>query len=265
MRKKEPLPNFRDTRLDAGLILSRYGNRLKLIEAVLVCLLPIVLSVLLAQLFQILKDLSGASEALLFLMDLGTFFLLALWQLFVTLPLFWGILRMAAHMARGEEVALSMMFAPFSKRALYRKTLKISLRPFFLTVLMVLVVRWTSDLSNAIEVTVVTAFLFAVLIVLEVLLWLWVLLRGFLVPYYAWMLSYKPINAWWENERRKKHFSRGGRMWLVCYVPWILLGFLTVGILLLADILPRMLVSYFLYANRLTEPSISNGGTECEQ
>ena len=114
-----------------------------------------------------------------------------------------------------------------------------------------------SILYDALAVAFDTAAAFVVIgnVVLWLLnvAWLLLALRGFLRL--SFLLQWRmPLLASGRANRQiaGKSFTGGGRWWL-CFLPRILLGFLTVGILLVADVIPRMLISYFRYAGRMTD------------
>lgn len=262
--EQKPLPDFRAARTDAGVILSKNGNRLKLMEGIAVCLLPVFLSVVLAELFQSVVGLATEKESVLFFAEVAVFCFSALFQLFFTLPLFAGLLGMAAGMARGEAVLLTDLFEPFSGKSSYRRALGLVVRPFLFTVGMVIVVRWTAGIFGAVGGAFWVAFLAAVVIVAEVILWLRILARGFFAALFVCFCGMPAADAWWKNDRMAGTAKRGGTVWLLCNLPRILLGLLTVGILLLADVFPRMCVSYFLYAGRMTDAVNSSEGTNHE-
>ena len=78
------------------------------------------------------------------------------------------------------------------------------------------------------------------------LLWAWLSMRSFLLPYFALSLPDAAVRM------RPYAVSVGARYW-IGFFPWIVLSFLTVGILLLADTLPRMLIAYFRLCRKLNE------------
>ena len=76
----------------------------------------------------------------------------------------------------------------------------------------------------------------------------WLLCGGFLTPFFRLC---RPPQAMRERMRPYAR-SVGLRYWLG-YLPWLALSLLSFCILLLADVLPRMLVSYFRLCRKLNE------------
>ena len=256
--EQTPLPDFRSARRCAGEILGERSNRLKLMEGIVVFLMPILLSVLLWELFsQILTAVDAEGAPAIVASVLFAVFL-SLFQLFLTLPLFFGLTGMAAGMAGGEYVSLADLFEPFGSGKAYRQTLCLAFRLFWTAGLLILAVWGTLAFFAAVGGgKLLPALLAGFLTVGEVIGWIVLAMRHF--PTLA-LVQREGMSL---REARKKtagvagRARRGGLLWAVCFLPWVLLGLLTVGILLLADIFPRMLISYFLYAGKLTDPANS--------
>lgn len=247
-------PDFRTAYREAGEILSRRSNRFKLIEGLLFFVTFFLFALLLREAcLQMAVALAVEQwEKVLFsivgdLLFWGCLFLVAA-------PLFIGLLSMAARMASGGEVFLTDLFLPFSGGKRYLRTL-IVLFPLYWKFA---VFCWFPGiLYDALAAVFgnVAAFVVIGNVVLWLLnvVWLLLALRGFVRL--SFLLQWRmPLLASRRANRQiaGKSFTGGGRWWL-CFLPRILLGFLTVGILLVADVIPRMLISYFRYAGRMTD------------
>ncbi len=252
--EQRALPDFRATRAKAGEILSQKSNRLKLTEAIIVCLLPVLLSVLLVQLFESVADLTLSGDAARTAAAIGFNCLLGLFHLFFTLPLLMGLFGMAAGMARGDSVSLTELFAPYANGAAYRQVLSLSLRLVLRVAALIFAVEGTLLLFRLFGRGILAlAILTAVLAVGEVIVWIALLLLRFRVLFFVCGERMPVREANRRAARVAKRSRRGGAVWLLSFLPWILLGLLTVGILLLADVIPRMCISYFLYTEQMTE------------
>lgn len=255
----KPLPAFRETRRQAGEILSQKSNRLKLIEGLLFCLTFFIFGALLEQTCLQIANLPGSDERMQWAAVILAKILFWGSQIFVTAPLVIGLLQMAQRMARGEEAFLADLFLPFRSGNAYSCALT-ALLPFFERFLLLFALPdllfgifellfGKSLLLSAIETVVL--FLLAVA-------WLLLALRGFVRL--CFLLSWKmPLRAARRANRQiaGTSFVGGGRFWLG-FLPWILLGFLTVGILLIADVIPRMMIFYFQYTGQMTDFAFSS-------
>ena len=251
----KPLPDFRAARVAAGDVLSRKSNRLKLIEGIVLCFMPVLLTVLLAQVFGSVLAFVAADDVARPIAAIVFNCVSALLQLFFTLPLVVGLLGMAARMVEGEYVSLVDLFEPFSSGKSYRKTLAIAFRWFWTFGLLTVAVRLTIGLFRVLgRVHILIAIPVAFLCVAEVILWIvFVWLRRFVTISFFFSGRMPLRKARRAARNMAGQSQKGGVVWLLCFLPWIILGLLTVGILLLADVLPRMCVSYYLYCDQLTK------------
>ena len=55
----------------------------------------------------------------------------------------------------------------------------------------------------------------------------------------------------------RKRRPRGGVRFAIGFLPWILLGILTLGVMLLWEVLPSMAVAYFRYCRQLKENGLN--------
>ena len=254
-----PLPDFRSARVAAGGILSRKSNRLKLMEGIVVCLMAILLSFLLSGLFRAVVNLTRPENTAETISRILFEAFIALYYLFAVLPLLIGLSGMAAKMAKDASVSLAELFSPFSGGKAYRVALRSAFRFFWTVGLMILAVRGTLALfdlwieRSGVGIAVLAGFT----VVGEVILWLVLAMRQFPTLSLILFCGMTVRDARSRTRSMKKRARKGGLVWLLSFLPWILLGLLTFGILLLCDILPRMCISYFLYSDQLTESVIS--------
>ena len=251
--------NFRRANEEASVILFRRSNRLKLVEGLLFCATAFIFALLLREAClqmaaKLTKTVTGTA-----LLALTGDLLFWLFSFFVVAPLCLGFLQMAARMANDEEVFLPELFLPLLSGKAFGSSL-LTLFPFY----------WKISLFSLLPNILfeVLKFYFGkplwlvlsggfVLIILHIV-WLLLALRAFVRL--SFLLQWRmPLLAAGRANRQiaGKSFSGGGVWWL-CYLPRILLGFLTIGILLIADVIPRMMISYFRYAGRMTEYAFSS-------
>jgi hypothetical protein len=176
----------------------------------------------------------------------------------VILPLFWGVLGLSGQIVRGKTPVLADVFLPFSGKVAYRRAIWLSF-------------SWlwrVGGTAGVVALTYSLALYFAggslpggilcgVLIVLELTLGFVLLLRWF--PVAAVALSCEEYSAeeiLREASRFRKAQPFAGFYFFMGFLPLLALGVLTVGILLLADVLPRMCVGYFQYCNFMTDSLI---------
>ncbi len=231
---------FKKLHRSAGEVLAANANRLRLIEACMICAVPLMLLFLISSMLQggVAELLSQALAVRVWAVELAFGAFVLLFVFFLLLPLFAGLLWMAARMEAGEETELPELFAPFSSGTAYRAALTSSWSVLW---------RIGLPIAGGIGIWQGMAWLFAgkpvggvlaVLLMLPLLsLWLILIMGGFWKPYVILLRTR-------EHERMCPYArSMGFRFWLG-WLPWLLLSWLTVGILLLADVLPRMLISY---------------------
>lgn len=253
-------PSFRHAYTEAGDVLSKNGRRLVLIEAWMISLilLPLyVLTYMTLDLILCVPFLESPSWLLLYQGDLYGMLAGAI-TLFLTVPLLLGIFLMASRAERGEDIALFELFAPFSTRAAYRRCLGLSFGFCWRVGLLVWTVSLTYRITEALfSGSVPAGVICALLILCEITVGLSLLLRSFFVLFAA---TQKPMCACSDPRAEGFRMGRtcyaGGTVFTICMVPRLLLGLLTVGILLLADTLPRMCVAYFRYCRYINERMI---------
>jgi hypothetical protein len=255
------MPELSTVGKDAADLLAQNGNRLLLIEAIAVSLVPVSLYVTWNAIFTsvlALPTLAGNEAALLWVRiayGVGN----ALLTLFLTLPLLVGLFGLAARIERGEDAVLAMLFSPFSGKAAYWRALQLSWEFLWRLCAMILAVALTYLLTLANFAGSFSAGLVcAGLILLELGVGLWVCARHFAVMAFAADASLPLSLARGQAHALTRCYkSAGVRFWMY-FLPWLLLGLLTFGILLLADVFPKMLISYFRYCRRLFGKGISD-------
>ncbi len=256
--KDQTAPDFRTANRETGEILSQNGNRLKLIEGFLFCVTAFIFALLLREAGLQMAALAVAGWQNVLFTVAGDFLYWG-FVLLVVMPLFVGLLGMAARMANDCNVYLPDLFLPFATGKKYLRAL-IVLWPLYWKFG---VFYWFPGIAfNALISyfgrTPLLVILGAVVLGLLIAVWLLLGLRGFVRL--SFLLQWRmPLLAANRANRQiaGKSFSGGGLWWL-CFLPRILLGFLTVGILLVADVIPRMLISYFRYAGRMTDFAFSS-------
>ena len=262
--EQKPLPDFRDTREQAGEILSQKSNRLKLIEGFVLCVMPVLLTIVLAALLDEIQRVAswGDTAKLIAVICFNVFS--AVFHLFLTVPLTVGLIGMAERIAEGEYVSLVEIFEPFSSGESYRRAFGVAFRLFWTVGLLVLAVSLTVGFFPAIGKGFGIALLTAIFAVAEIILWLVFAMRRFATVSFVFLRRTSFRKAKKATARMAGYSRNGGIVWLLNFLPWTLLGFLTVGILLLADVLPRMCISYHLYCKKLIENANLSEGSDHE-
>ncbi len=243
----------RASRQRAGELLSQNGYRLLLIEALAVCLLFVSMYVL----------LDYAHKALLLLFETWnwaatltvTLFSLSLLTvtLFLVFPTLTGLCRMAERIHHDEKPVLADLFYFFATRERYALSLAISVRVLWRLTLVLTAARVTAVLCTSFLMPEFWCLLLcAVLVSLELLGGIvWVL--GEFPLLYLCLRYGDDIEG--EGERASQILYQSPAQYamrfLIGFLPQILLGLLTCGILLIADTIPRMLIAYFDYCETL--------------
>ena len=262
------MPSASRARHEAGVLLSRDGNRMTMLLGTLVVLSSVALYILMvsvyftvrAELAPMVRELMASDRTGLvglWIAD-GVFgmALVALSEL-LTVPLAGGLFYMAHELAEERRVTLSDVLHSFSSRERYVASLSMSVRVCGAVLLLYLACYATR--VAAIELLGGIAWIDAlsrIAIAIEVaLVLIWMLLRfGYVYALYG-----KPEeeDAWLEKESRP-YFRRSLRRYWIDYLPWLLLSVASFGILFLADTLPRMLISYFRLCKATTERYLSD-------
>ena len=258
-QEKNNLSHHARMRRESGEILAERGNRLLLIEAWMVMTLSVPLWMAVRNACDALWVTVAAPVELS-----EAFYPVLLWivgcalLLTVILPMLWGVLQLAGRIERGESPVLADVFASFADKASYRRGVWLSFGLLWrvLGTLGVTCLTYAALLRFA-GGSLLWGSVGGVLIVLELTLGVALLLGCFPVAAVALLerdLSHSEIRARASRMRRAHPFA--GFYFFFGFLPWFCLGILTVGILLLADVLPRMSVGYFRYCNFMTDSLI---------
>ena len=260
-KRKKILPDFAIAYREAGQILSLHGNRLLLIEAILLSLITVLLYMFFCDTYTILLGywMYGIDLWLSILLKVLLGVLISLLTLFFTLPLLIGLFGLAGDMETGRVCVLADLFAPFSTRKEYRRALSLSWGAFWRFGLIVLVVSLTCNIGvYFFEGSLLAGLACGVAVVVEIFVGLWLCGRCFASMASAHMTDL-PIRAARADAKRSWRTCRtGGASFVLQMLPRILLGLVTFGILLLWETLPRMLVAYFRYCRYMIEKTIQS-------
>lgn len=263
MRQKNlEAPEFRPISEAAGRVLAKDGNRLLLIEAVVLSLVPFVAYPFLRTAFgALLQPFFVHEDTAWQVVLLTVVYLLGIvaWTLFLVLPLLLGILRMAWQMTEGQDTVLADLFSSFSDRKTYRLSLRLGAGVCWRLGLLLAVVAVTCRIAVAFfGGSLVAGLLCGVLVLLEVAVGAWLLLRQFFCLAVA---IYGDVSVR-DARKLSRHLSRrcrfGGLLFWLRFVPHLLLGLVTFGIFLIWEVLPRMCVSYFLYCRKINDMMIQS-------
>lgn len=233
-------------RREATECLAVRGNRLLLIEAVLILTAQLMLYVTLSNVI-LLPTFFIKSEAALLGIELCNGIAAYALLVFVTLPTAIGLFYMTNEMVDGKAVALMTLFTAFSQKERYRTVLSLSWGLFWRL--------WISSFAVGLPFAVKRLFftenalltpICVAITVIAIALMLFVLLKHFTLIGRVVRYGEPP-----HDVRRKIGSFRiwpalCGIRYFIGFLPQILLGLLTFGILWLWDTLPKMLVAYSL-------------------
>ena len=236
-----------DARCEADAILATGANRLVLIEAILVlCLFAALFTSLASALSIGVSALLGETDTSATLLgDLISLLFVAL-VVFFAAPVVLGVFRLGARMQAGEEPMLGDMFYFLSSRQRYL----LALRTSWLGSLKLLVaiaaidaigMIWTELVPDTLLFDILSVFVIAIVIFL----------------YLIWLLfPYSKLYFWLQKDEAPKERDvylrspRGGLRFLWFFLPWLLLGCISIGLLLVLDVFPRMMLTYFCDCER---------------
>lgn len=254
--RQKPSADFASAYREAGQILGSNGNRLLLIEAILISLLTVLLYVFLCDTYMILLGywIYGVNLWLSVALSVLLGVLISLLTLFFTFPLLIGLFGLAGDMEQGRTCVLADLFAPFSSVQTYRRALALSWGAFWRLGLIVLAVILTCNVGVLFfEGSLLAGLICGVAVAVEIFVGLWLCGKCFSSLSVA-HTSEMPIKAAREYAKRSWRMCRtGGAVFVLNLLPRILLGLLTLGVLLLWETLPRMLVAYFRYCRYMNE------------
>ena len=263
-RSRQFYPDACWERRRAGTYLGVSGNRLLLSLSAILLLSMVMIYVMLYYAF------AGVSECFLsmgntqydhtgYLTAYFAFFayvwLSLLLTLFLTIPLLCGLFYVASRIVAGRETALVDLFRSFSSGALYWRAIRLAFRPFLRIVILVHAIIVTYEYAISASAGRVGMILVGAFVILcEIVLILLLSTRDFFRLYVAYTYPSMPMSAVNHMARDMVKASRGAPYrFAVDFLPWLLLSFATAGILLIADTLPRMSLSYFLYCGEIEQ------------
>ena len=220
-----------EARANADAILARGANRLLLIEAILIVCVFVALFISLESATALLLTTLTENELLSSLLPALTSLIYFVLGIFFAAPVVLGLFRLAERMQAGEDPVLLDLFYFLSNSRRYAQGLRATWLGSLKVVLMVLIV----DTVN----------------ILCPLAWLGGILKALVILLFTlWMLF--PYSKLYSRLRTTDKPARiGGGLRLVWFfLPWLLLGLVSIGLLLVLDVLPRMLLTYFCDCNR---------------
>lgn len=241
----------------ASEILETSGCRLVLIEAIVLLIVAAALHMVVIETAVTIADIGMAMgrQAMEEIVYPSMILLLLLLGLLVDLPLFIGFLRLAAEIEATGEGRLTTLFSSFSGARIYRRSLRLAWGYFAWVVLLVVV----AILSCAVvavslsEQPLLTVAVGGVLVVAELALFLIPMMRAFPTLAIALDLRFSMRATRQRMRLMRERMPVSGWRFFLSWLPRILLGILTFGILLIWDTLPRMAVSYFVQVRRMNE------------
>ena len=228
-----------------------------MILATLVALFSIIPYILLGMLYSNIipyLPIPGEWDAEFVLVLLDSVFLVLIWLLIwlFVLPLFYGLFYMGSLIAREEDVVLADIFHSFSAFANYRRALTLG---FFM------LLRATA--AFAVFYLTYYAFIFASggnllilligapIILIEVVLALILSAGGFYTVFLVYTETISVRAARKQSKKITRMCRKGAYSYVIDYLLWLVLSFVTAGIFLIIDTLPRMLISYFRFSEAI--------------
>lgn len=254
-----PLPDFFAAKQRAGECLAIDGNRLLLIEALMLFFVSLMLYGLLDCL-ALLSELPAFAQLPYadFLLSALQWLLAAAVTLLLVSPLFLGILYMAGGIAANREVVLSDAFFAFRSAASYAHALALSFCLLWRIGVTALAVGFTvGAASHWFAGSLLAGLLCGILVLAE-------LFAGFALCMRVFPLLALSMGAG-DSAKVPPKTAKGialrsphgaGWRFFFGFLPHILLGLLTFGIYLVWDVIPRMCTAYFLYCYEMNETII---------
>ena len=243
-QKRLPGVDFSCLWRESGEVLSRGSNCLTMILAIMVAVTPLPLYQAILSVGSILMERAPKQTALIFG---GIAISLFSISVFFALPLLVGLLRMASEMEQGRDVSLQDALGSFSDGRSYLDALRISAPLFGRLLILCAAEICATRLALSLVASRGVALLLGAVTVLGVfVLWFRFAARDFLRAYLTLQTPSRPERMQPYARSLAVHYGWGS-------LPWLVLSLLTFGILLLADVLPRMLIAYFRLCNKLNE------------
>lgn len=231
---QKPIPSKKrllDARREADALLAEGANRLVLIEAILIVCVFVVLFISLQSAASLLLSVIAQNESLASLLSQITSLLCFSLSVFFAAPVVLGLFRLAEQMQAGKSPVLLDLFYFLSSRERYMQGLHTTCRGSIKVILMILFV-------NTINLICPISWLGGILKTLVIVISIF------------WMLF--PYAKLYSKLRTtdKSLPSNGGIRFVWFFFPWLLLGLVSIGLLLVLDVFPRMLLTYFCDCDR---------------
>ena len=225
---------FAQARDKADAVLASGANRLLLIEAILIVCVFVALFFSLDSGMCLLLAMLTEDQFLSSLLYFAVSLLHCVLGIFFATPVVLGLFRLAEQMQAGNTPVLLDLFYYLSSGERYLHGLSITRIAIIKGLLMVLA-------ANTIWYLCPISWLCNLLIAAVIILCtLWVL------------FPYSRLNSLLKDSECP--VQRGGLRFVCHFLPWLLLGFLSIGLLLVLDVFPRMLLTYFCDCNRDQDP-----------
>ncbi len=238
---KEAKKRLLDARREADAILATGANRLLLIEAILIVCVFVALFISLYSATALLMSALHENEILSSLLPYALSFSCLLLGVFLVLPVVLGVFRLAEQMQAGKTPVLMDLFYFLSTRERYLQGLRITRLASIKIMLMVLTVD-TLNILWSTQIPDTSAFRLLGGAVTALVIFLFI----------VWMLfPYSELYSLLRQTSEERPLRLGGGLRFIWFfLPWLLLGLVSIGLLLVLDVFPRMLLTYFCDCDR---------------
>lgn len=249
-------PDVYESHRRASEILASSGARLILIEAIVILIIAAASHMVIIEATELMTGMAASAgrDELRAIMYPASALLLSLLCIFVDLPLIIGFLRIADELVQTGETRLSTLFSSFGSARLYRRSLRLAWGFFAWAVVLGALVTVTCAVGiELFSKNLLAGLLCGIAVVGEIALLLIPMMRAF--PTLALASDpTRPMRAVKADLRQMRtRMPISGWRFFLSWLPQILLGLLTFGILLIWDTLPRMAISYFLHLQGMNE------------
>lgn len=238
---------------EAKWAISGNGNRMTLISALGILMLCGMLYYCLYAALSAVAAVLMVEESLKQILLTAVYLpLVLLLTLFLTLPLLQGFLLLARDMVRGEETELFGILRPFSQGRLYRRCLGLAFGAVWRLGLLILCMVGTYRVTlYYFKGSLLAGLVCAMVILAELFVGLILCTRTYAALYFAAEDGRMPLRAVRRRARElQRAVSQSALRYYAYFLPRILLGLATLGIYLLADVLPMMALTYFCDCDR---------------
>ena len=246
-RVKDTKKHLLEARKNADAILATGANRLLLIEAILiVCVFAAMFTAFYSALSLLLSAVLGGNTTLSPLLSYAVLLIYLVAVIFFAAPVVLGLFRLTERMQAGDTPVLADLFYFLSSRKRYLRGLRITwIGSLKLVTAIVAVDAIHTFLNN--QLADIPSFRPFGVLAIALIIFLYVL--WMLFPYSKLYCMLKQGDAPLDKDAylRAPH---GGLRLLCFFLPWLLLGFVSIGLLLVLDVLPRMLLTYFCDCER---------------